>query len=128
MYGIALSKRRANGVDLDLRSGERVRVVFGSCIAMLTAGLSIMMFSVCISLIRQELNLNAAQVGSLGTWALVGQALGGIAAGYIADKIGRAKVLASSVILITVCGFLVSFVNGYWAFAMLRLISGCGLG
>jgi AAHS family cis,cis-muconate transporter-like MFS transporter len=95
---------------------------------MLTAGWSIMMFSVCISLIRQELNLNAAQVGSLGTWALVGQALGGIAAGYIADKIGRAKVLASSVILITLCGFLVSFVNSYWAFALLRLISGCGLG
>jgi AAHS family cis,cis-muconate transporter-like MFS transporter len=115
-------------VELEVSRGERGKALFGSCVAQLTAGLSIMMFSVCISLIREELNLSSAQVGSLGTWTLVGQALGGIAAGYFADKLGRAKVLSCSVMLITLCGFLVSTINSYWAFALLRFTSGCGLG
>ena len=115
-------------MDYEATAELRAKALFGGCIAMLSAGLSIMMFSVCISLIREELALTSAQVGTFGTWALVGQAVGGIIAGNIADRIGRAKVLSCSVILVTVCGFIVSTVSSYWPFAILRLISGCGLG
>ena len=61
--------------------------LLGSFVSMLTAGLATMMYSVCLGTIQTELSLTAAQSGSLATYTFMGQMLGGMVAGYIADRI-----------------------------------------
>lgn len=65
--------------------------LLGSFVSMLTAGLATMMYSVCLGTIQTELSLTAAQSGSLATYTFMGQLLGGMVAGYIADRIGRKR-------------------------------------
>lgn len=102
--------------------------LIGSFASMLTAGLATMMYSVSLSMIKKDLALNSAQAGSLSTWTFLGQMIGGMVAGYIADRVGRKKVLIVDVILATVAVFLTSLANSYSVFAVLRLITGVGLG
>ena len=109
-------------------SSMRKKANIGGCAAMLSAGLSIMMYSVCLGTIQTEFGMSAVVAGMLSTIVLVGQAVGGILAGYISDHVGRPKVLAVSVILVTAMGILVSFVNSEIPFAVIRFVSGLGLG
>ncbi|MFR5888564.1 MAG: MFS transporter [Oscillospiraceae bacterium] len=102
--------------------------LLGSFVSMLTAGLATMMYSVCLGTIQTELSLTAAQSGSLATYTFMGQMLGGMVAGYIADRIGRKKVLIADVILATGAVFATSFLTSYSIFGLLRFITGVGLG
>ena len=102
--------------------------LLGSFVSMLTAGLATMMYSVCLGTIQTELSLTAAQSGSLATYTFMGQMLGGMVAGYIADRIGRKKVLIVDVILATGAVFATSFLTSYSIFGLLRFITGVGLG
>lgn len=100
----------------------------GSFGSMLTAGLATMMYSVCLTMIQGDLDLTGAQAGSLATFTFLGQMLGGMLAGYIADIAGRKNILIIDVILATGAVLITSFVSSYAAFAALRLITGVGLG
>ena len=97
--------------------------LLGSFVSMLTAGLATMMYSVCLGTIQTELSLAAAQSGSLATYTFMGQMLGGMVAGYIADRIGRKKVLIVDVILATGAVFATSFLTSYSIFGLLRFIT-----
>jgi AAHS family cis,cis-muconate transporter-like MFS transporter len=53
--------------------------------------------------------------------------VGGIIAGWLADRMGRAKVTALSLVLFSITTGLIALTNSYWQFATLRFISGLGL-
>ena len=85
--------------------------LLGSFVSMLTAGLATMMYSVSISTIRTDLALTAVQAGSLGTYTFMGQMLGGMVAGYLADRYGRKNILIVDVILATLAVFATSLLH-----------------
>ena len=113
--------------ELELKKYSR-NALLGSFVSMLTAGLATMMYSVSISTIRTDLALTAVQAGSLGTYTFMGQMLGGMVAGYPADKFGRKNVLIVDVILATLAVFATSLLQSYSIFGILRFVTGVGLG
>jgi AAHS family cis,cis-muconate transporter-like MFS transporter len=102
--------------------------MLGSFAGQLTAGLAVMMYSVCLGLIRQELGFTGVQAGTLGTWTILGQLFGGMIAGYVADKIGRVKILWLDLFMGTTGMFAVSFARDFNTIAILRFYTGFGLG
>jgi MFS transporter, Spinster family, sphingosine-1-phosphate transporter len=66
-----------------------------------------------LPLLRQQMNLNDAQLGSLQTWLLVVLAVASVPCGFFADRLGRTQIIAAGVAfwsLATVaCGFATSF-------------------
>jgi len=102
--------------------------LLGSFVSMLVAGLATMMYSVSLSTIREDLAITAVQAGSLSTFTFMGQMLGGMVAGYLADRYGRKNILIVDVILATVAVFCTSLLQSYSVFGILRFITGVGLG
>ena len=103
--------------ELELKKYSR-NALLGSFVSMLTAGLATMMYSVCISTIRTDLALTAVQAGSLGTYTFMGQMLGGMVAGYLADRFGRKNILIVDVILATLAVFATSLLQSYSIFGL----------
>ncbi len=62
------------------------------------------------------------------TFFVAGWAIGGLIFGSIGDRIGRAKTLAITVLIYSVCTGLSAFSVGFWDFAAYRLITGFGVG
>mgnify|MGYP002378207513 FL=1 len=62
------------------------------------------------------------------TFFVAGWAIGGLVFGAVGDRIGRAKTLALTVLIYSVCTGLSAFSVGFWDFAAYRLVTGFGVG
>lgn len=69
-----------------------------------------------------------AYVGALVAATLLGWALGGIAAGFAADYLGRRRTLMISILWYALFTSLTAFAPGYWWLLALRFVTGMGLG
>jgi MFS family permease len=59
---------------------------------------------------------------------LIGWAVGGLILGSLGDRYGRARILAFSVLLYSVCTGLSSFSTGFFDFCVYRFLTGLGVG
>jgi len=66
--------------------------------------------------------------GALSTYTLIGMGVGGIGAGWLADRIGRVRVTWWAVVTFSVCTAAIGFCQSYWQIAVMRFISGFGIG
>lgn len=66
--------------------------------------------------------------GLATTFFVAGWAVGGLVFGAVGDRIGRAKTLALTVLIYSVCTGLSAFSVGFWDFAIYRLVTGFGVG
>jgi len=67
--------------------------------------------------------------GGLATTVFVaGWAIGGLVFGAVGDRFGRARTLAVTVLIYSVCTGLSAFSVGFWDFAAYRLLTGLGVG
>ncbi len=59
---------------------------------------------------------------------LVGWGIGGLIFGALGDRYGRARMLTTTVLLYSVCTGLTFFSRTWWDFALLRMLTGMGVG
>ncbi|MBG9941885.1 MFS transporter [Brevibacillus formosus] len=78
--------------------------------------------------LRQEWGLTGEEAGLLGTGNLVGMAIGAIAGGYLADRIGRKPVFLLTLILFGLTSFASAFATGFATMLLFRFLMGLGLG
>ena len=84
--------------------------------------------SFVLPVLAKEWGLSSEQVGWIGSVGLIGMALGAILAGTIADKLGRKKVFAATVILYSVSTGLCAVAWSYESLLFFRFLVGFGLG
>ncbi|CAJ3861156.1 4-hydroxybenzoate transporter [Burkholderia pseudomallei] len=78
--------------------------------------------------LAQQWHVTKAALGPVMSAALVGLALGALAAGPLADRIGRKRVLVGSVVLFGLFSIGCAFTQSVTELAVLRLLTGLGLG
>lgn len=78
--------------------------------------------------LRQEWGLTGEEAGLLGTGNLVGMAIGAIAGGYLADRIGRKPVFLLTLVLFGLASFASAFATGFATMLLFRFLMGLGLG
>ncbi|MDR1075172.1 MAG: MFS transporter [Xanthomonadaceae bacterium] len=66
--------------------------------------------------------------GMLGTYTLIGMAIGGIYGGWAADRFGRVKTVVFCVLVFSVGTGLLGVTKSYNQFALFRLVAALGLG
>ncbi|KUO74840.1 MAG: MFS transporter [Desulfosporosinus sp. BRH_c37] len=76
----------------------------------------------------KEWALTKVQTGSLASWSMLGVVVGGVIAGMCSDRFGRKKTLAFFVAFYSLLTLPIYFVQSFEAFAILRIISGIGIG
>ncbi|OPX84816.1 MAG: putative niacin/nicotinamide transporter NaiP [Pelotomaculum sp. PtaB.Bin104] len=108
-------------------SKMEVKVVIAIFVLLVIDGIDLQMLALTLPLLMEEFNLSMLMAGTLATWTLAGMALGGILAGWLADQIGRVKVIVMSVIIFSITTTLIGFTQSYYQFAGLRFICGFGL-
>ena len=84
--------------------------------------------SFVLPVLAKEWGLTADQVGWIGSIGLIGMALGAVLAGTVADKLGRKKVFAATVILYSVATGLCAVAWNYESLLIFRFFVGFGLG
>lgn len=102
-------------------------IVFCFLIAMIE-GIDIQAVGVTAASIKQHFALDSAQLGMLFSVGILGLLPGAIIGGYYADKIGRKKVLISSVVLFSLFTLGMVFVETYFSLLLVRFLAGLGFG
>lgn len=78
--------------------------------------------------LAKQWGLTTAQMGYIGSVGLIGMALGAVLAGTAADKIGRKKMFAATLVLYSVSTGLCGLAWSYESLLVFRFLVGFGLG
>jgi putative MFS transporter len=73
-------------------------------------------------------HLSEAEIGLLISIGYVGQVIGGVLSGWLADRHGRVRVMTANVVFFSLMSFACIFAPNYATLLMLRFLQGIGLG
>lgn len=93
-----------------------------------TDGYVIGIISFALLALGKVWNLNAFDLGFLGSSVLIGLFFGSFLLGWVSDYIGRQKVFLFSFVLITLASFMQFFAPNVWILFLFRFFIGFGLG
>jgi MFS family permease len=85
-------------------------------------------YALMMPVLMTVLSLSKSDAGMLGSVSLIGSAIGGWAAGLLADRYGRIKVMQGTVLWVATFTCLAGFCSGFWTFLPVRFLQGIGYG
>ncbi|HEY0296570.1 MAG TPA: MFS transporter [Bordetella sp.] len=91
-------------------------------------GFDLLILGFILAAISKDLGLSSTQAGLLVTWTLAGAVVGGILFGWLADRLGRVRVLNWTILIFAVFTGLCALARGYDDLLVYRTIAGLGLG
>ncbi|WP_347554180.1 MFS transporter [Robbsia sp. KACC 23696] len=86
------------------------------------------MYALLVPVLIAVLGLSKPQIGLLATSGLIGNAIGGWAAGIMADRIGRITVLKSTILWVAAFSLLAAATSGFHELLVVRGLQGLGYG
>ena len=107
---------------------KAVMVSAAVILAMIVDGMDLQFLALALPSFMKELNISPLLAGALGTYTLAGMGIGGVFAGWMADRVGRVRVIWWSVLFFSLCTGVIGICQQYWQIAVIRFISGLGLG
>lgn len=108
------------------RSG--LLVIVGVFVALVVDGMDLQMLALALPSIASDLHLSSVSAGALSTYTLIGMGIGGVLAGWLADRIGRVRVVWWAVLIFSALTGAIAWCDTYWQVAVMRLLSGFGIG
>lgn len=86
------------------------------------------LLSFVIVMLRQEWLLTPGEAGMLGTFNMLGMAVGASVGGLLADRFGRRPVFLTTLVVFGLASFGIAAATGLAAMLVLRFVMGLGLG
>jgi MFS family permease len=87
-----------------------------------------MLYALVLTLLMRDLHMSKATAGLLGTLTLLASGLGGLAFGFLADRIGRKRALMASILTYSLCSFASGLAISIAMLAAARFVLGLGMG
>jgi MFS family permease len=112
----------------DYTAGQRYSIMISAMLGYILDFYDVLIFPFLLPAIQRSMSLSLTQVGSLQALTLFGSAIGGAIFGIIGDRLGRKTSLQLTITLFSVAAIISAFAWNYWSLAILRLITGIGLG
>ena len=104
-----------------------ILVAVGVFVALVVDGMDLQMLALALPSISKDLHVSSVMAGALSTYTLLGMGIGGIVAGWLSDRLGRARIVWWAVLIFTGCTSVIALSRAYWQIAVLRFISGFGI-
>lgn len=87
-----------------------------------------LIYVLAIGRLQAYFGFDAGTAGLLGTMTLISAAIGGLAFGVIADRIGRVKALNITIAIYSICSVGAATSQSVWQLAVWRTLLGVGMG
>lgn len=107
---------------------QQWRTLAAAMLGWLLDAMDVMMYAFALNSIRAEFALSAATAGGLASVTLLTSAIGGVAFGMLADRVGRAKALVYSILIYSVFTALTATARSLPELILWRSLVGIGLG
>ncbi len=104
------------------------KTLFAAQLGWMLDGMDVMLYAFALTTIQRDFGLSSAMAGALASYTLLTSAFGGALAGYYADRFGRARVLAWSILIYSIFTGLTATSHTLWELALWRALVGIGLG
>jgi MFS family permease len=109
-------------------SRDQWRILFAAQLGYVLDAMDVLLYSFALSAIRSEFQIGSAAAGAIAAVPMVTSALGGLAFGYLADRYGRARALAWSILCFSVLTALTATSQSIAQLIFWRSLAGIGLG
>ncbi len=103
-------------------------VIVGVFVALVIDGMDLQILALALPTLSRELQLSNVSAGALATYTLLGMGIGGVLAGWLADRIGRVRVVWWAVLIFSTLTSVIAWCQTYWQIAATRFVSGIGIG
>ncbi len=103
-------------------------LIFVGFLTVLADGYDLYIYGATVPLLLKEFNMSPAQAGVIGSYALIGAAIGAVGFGYLADKIGQKWAIVVGTTIFAVATFCTGFTHDPNTFGLARFIAGLGVG
>ncbi|MED3717866.1 MFS transporter [Geobacillus thermodenitrificans] len=91
-------------------------------------GYDVVIYGASVPLLIQEWGISDVTAGAIGSYTVIGTAIGAVLFGMLADRLGRKKIILLTTFLFGFFTFLAGFAPNPILFTISRIIAGIGLG
>jgi len=104
------------------------KVLAAAALAWMLDGMNVTLYAFALTRIEREFGLSSAMAGAVASVTLLSSAAGGIAFGYLADRLGRTKALGIAILAYSVFTWATATAHSLAALLVWRLLVGLGMG
>ncbi|MDI7741522.1 aromatic acid/H+ symport family MFS transporter [Lysinibacillus fusiformis] len=117
-----------NVIDSSKISSFHVWLIIWLFIIISFDGYDVVIYGATVPSLINEWGISDVTAGAIGSYSVIGTAIGAIVFGMFADKIGRKKIIIVTTFLFSFFTMLSGFASSPVIFAVFRIIAGIGLG
>jgi MFS family permease len=107
--------------------GQR-RTLIAAALGWMLDSFDAMLYALVLTHVMRDLGMSKATSGLLYTLTLLASGIGGVAFGFLADRIGRKRALMLSILTYSICSFASGLSTSVLMLAVFRFILGLGMG
>src|SRR5438094_2774194 len=104
------------------------RTLLAAALGWMLDAFDAMLYALVLTYIMRDLGMSKAVAGSLGSLTLLASGIGGVAFGFIADRVGRKRALMLSILTYSICSFASGLSASVLMLAIFRFVLGLGMG
>src|SRR5207253_1863604 len=109
-------------------TGAQRRTLLAAALGWMLDAFDVMLYALVLTYIMRDLGMSKAVAGSLGSLTLLASGIGGVAFGFLADRVGRKRALMLSILTYSICSFASGLSTSILMLAVFRFILGLGMG
>ena len=104
------------------------RVLVAAALGWMLDAFDAMLYALVLAHVMRDLGMSKGTAGLLNTLTLLASGIGGVAFGFIADRVGRKRALMLSILTYSICSFASGLSTSILMLAIFRFILGLGMG
>jgi MFS family permease len=107
--------------------GQR-RTLLAAALGWMLDAFDAMLYALVLAHVMRDLGMTKGTAGLLNSLTLLASGIGGVAFGFLADRIGRKRALMFSILTYSLCSFASGLSRSVLTLAIFRFILGLGMG
>ncbi len=104
------------------------RTLLAAALGWMLDAFDAMLYALVLAHVMRDLGMTKGTAGLLNSLTLLASGIGGVAFGFIADRLGRKRALMLSILTYSVCSFTSGLATSVLMLAIFRFILGLGMG
>src|SRR6476469_6300642 len=104
------------------------RTLLAAALGWMLDAFDAMLYALVLAHVMRDLGMTKSMAGLLNSLTLLASGIGGVAFGFIADRLGRKRALMLSILTYSLCSFASGLATSVLMLAVFRFILGLGMG